>query len=200
MIGIIIETSTSLGSLLLIKEGQILDKVTCDAAHGLSTVLMPELHQMLNKNFIHLKQLSYIAVGIGPGSYTGTRIGATIAQTLSYALKIPLIGFDSFLAFMPDCEGKFYFLMDAKMNQQCLFEGFKEKASIAFSPFRLIEPENWTPAEVDHIILQDCSLKAFPDKQLQAHLNPTLLVQIIEKKFYMGAFTPASQLKLHYFR
>lgn len=200
MIGLIIETSTSLGSLLLIKEGQLLDKITCDAAHALSTVLMPALQQMLNKNFIHLKQLSYIAVGIGPGSYTGTRIGATIAQTLSYALKIPLIGFDSFLAFMPDCEGSFYFLMDAKMNQLCLFEGFKEKDSITASPFRLFEMGKCALGPVDHIILQDCSLDLFAHKQCKAHLNPALLVQIVEKKFYMDEFTSASQLKLHYFR
>lgn len=190
MIGLIIETSTSLGSLLLIKEGQILDQVSCDAAHALSTVLMPVLDQMLNKNFIHLDQLDYIAVGIGPGSYTGTRVGATIAQTLSYALKIPLIGFDSYLAFMPDCEGSFYFLMDAKMNQHCLFEGFKEKALITGASFRLVDLGIDTLAPVDHIILQDCSLTLFPDKQLKAHLNPSLLVQIVEKKILFCGIHP----------
>lgn len=200
MIGLIIETSSALGSLLLVKDGAILDRSSCDAAHALSTVLMPALEQMLTKNFIPLSQLGYIAAGIGPGSYTGTRVGATIAQTLSYALKIPLIGFESFLAYMPDCEGSFYFLMDAKMHQLCLFEGFKEKNLITFSAFRLISITTSSLAPADQMILQDCHLDLFPDKQLRAHFNPSLLVQIIEKKFYSSQFTPADQFKLHYFR
>lgn len=41
-----------------------------------------------------------IAIGIGPGSFTGTRIGAIAAQTLSFAWKIPLLTFSSL--FIPD--------------------------------------------------------------------------------------------------
>lgn len=61
----------------------------------LSKILFPALLELLDKAKVSLKDLDYIAVARGPGSYTGTRIGAIIAKSLAFALTIPLIGFDS---------------------------------------------------------------------------------------------------------
>jgi tRNA A37 threonylcarbamoyladenosine modification protein TsaB len=63
---------------------------------------------------------SLIAVGIGPGSYTGIRVGAALAKTLAYGWNIPLLGFCSLKAFEPlpvliDARmGGFYALLDNK--------------------------------------------------------------------------------------
>jgi tRNA threonylcarbamoyl adenosine modification protein YeaZ len=51
------------------------------------------IDQFLKKNKVDLKDLKAIAVFKGPGSFTGLRVGISIANTLAWVLKIPVIGF-----------------------------------------------------------------------------------------------------------
>ena len=48
--------------------------------------------EILKKNKTKLEDLTEIEVETGPGSFTGIRVGITVAQTLGWALKIPLNG------------------------------------------------------------------------------------------------------------
>lgn len=57
--------------------------------------LLPSIHQLLNQCKWKLQEIDFIAVGQGPGSFTGLRIGITSANSLGYALKIPVVGFSS---------------------------------------------------------------------------------------------------------
>lgn len=51
------------------------------------------IDQFLKKNKVGLKDLKAIAVFRGPGSFTGLRVGISVANTLAWVLKIPVIGF-----------------------------------------------------------------------------------------------------------
>jgi tRNA threonylcarbamoyladenosine biosynthesis protein TsaB len=53
------------------------------------------IQELIQAAGIKLSDLSGIAVGIGPGSYTGVRIGVTAAKTLAWTLKLPIIGVSS---------------------------------------------------------------------------------------------------------
>jgi tRNA threonylcarbamoyladenosine biosynthesis protein TsaB len=55
-------------------------------------VLLLMIDKILKKYKIEPKNLSAIQVNVGPGSYTGLRVGLAIANTLSFALKIPVNG------------------------------------------------------------------------------------------------------------
>ncbi|CAN5132087.1 hypothetical protein BH11PAT1_BH11PAT1_5410 [soil metagenome] len=57
-----------------------------------SQVVLPLIDLLLKKHALSQKDLSAIQVNPGPGSFTGIRVGLTIAQTLSMILKIPLNG------------------------------------------------------------------------------------------------------------
>lgn len=57
--------------------------------------LLPSLERMLTQTGLHVQQAEAVAVGLGPGSFTGTRLGVVIAKTLSQALEIPLVGVPS---------------------------------------------------------------------------------------------------------
>ena len=67
------------------------DKVVVKQQMG-SQALLPAIVKILKKNKLSFKDLSSVDVATGPGSFTGTRIGVTVANTLGFALKIPVNG------------------------------------------------------------------------------------------------------------
>ena len=66
---------------------------SASARHG--RVLVPAIQELLARAGISVRDLDGVLIGLGPGSYTGVRIGLTAAKTLAYATSKPLIGFDS---------------------------------------------------------------------------------------------------------
>ena len=63
------------------------------ARHGRQ--LVPSLRALLDEAALAPGAIDVIAVGLGPGSYTGLRVGLTAAKVLAYAAGRPLVGFDS---------------------------------------------------------------------------------------------------------
>ena len=55
-----------------------------------STIIMPLLNNLLNELNLDLKNIKEIIVVNGPGSFTGVRLGVTIAKTIAYSLSIPI--------------------------------------------------------------------------------------------------------------
>lgn len=55
-------------------------------------VVLPLIDQLVHENKLTLQDLTEIQVNPGPGSFTGLRVGITIANTLAFLLKIPVNG------------------------------------------------------------------------------------------------------------
>lgn len=90
-----IETSTEVCSVSLSKNGETLylKESTEGLNHAeLTTVFIEDLFK---ENNIDIKTIDAVAVSKGPGSYTGLRIGVSVAKGLCYALNIPLISVNS---------------------------------------------------------------------------------------------------------
>ena len=58
--------------------------------------LLPAAQALLSTARLSVKDLQAFAVGLGPGSYTGLRVGVTAIKTLSYVTGRPLVGLESF--------------------------------------------------------------------------------------------------------
>ncbi len=63
---------------------------------GHSEVLVPKIQQLLRQANISFKDLGLITVSIGPGSFTGLRVGIATAKGIALAAKLPLVGVSTF--------------------------------------------------------------------------------------------------------
>lgn len=89
------DSSTASLAAAIVRDGQTIDSVVSFAERNHSVKIVPELKALLIRNGLQGKELDAIAVGQGPGSYTGVRIAVTAAKTLAWAWNIPLVGVSS---------------------------------------------------------------------------------------------------------
>ncbi len=113
MLTLILDTSTDYTLLALANGKELIAEYPLGVGRA-SQTLIPSIEGFLRCHGYALPDLEGIAVGIGPGAFTGTRIAVTIAKTLGYALSIPLLPFCSLRAFKPLKPGPFSILVDAK--------------------------------------------------------------------------------------
>ena len=90
MYSLLIDTHDKEVLIVLYKDGKVLDKINKESNMRHSEVTMPSLVDLLSKNSINIEDTNEIFTVIGPGSFTGVRIGVTIAKTLAYLLKKPI--------------------------------------------------------------------------------------------------------------
>lgn len=115
MLILILETSTEKACLALARKGEALSSKPLSGGPELSKTLALEVQKLLGDAVPDL-----IAVGTGPGSYTGIRVGVALARALAYGWNIPCLGFCSLKAFgrPPVCvdarQGGIYTFLDEK--------------------------------------------------------------------------------------
>lgn len=80
-----IETATQKGSLSLLREGREIAFWAGDGGKAVSAELLPQISELLSSNDLSLNNIDLLAVSAGPGSFTGVRIGLSVAQGLQMA-------------------------------------------------------------------------------------------------------------------
>ncbi len=90
-----IETATSICSVALVKDGKLLAIRESEGSREHSAALTGYITDVFFEAGLTYKQLDAVAVSMGPGSYTGLRIGVSSAKGLCYALDKPLIAIDT---------------------------------------------------------------------------------------------------------
>ncbi|MEX0938341.1 MAG: tRNA (adenosine(37)-N6)-threonylcarbamoyltransferase complex dimerization subunit type 1 TsaB [Pirellulales bacterium] len=87
-----IETSIDLGSVALWEAGEMLDQADMPPGQRTAQSLAPSVAALLAKRGWAPRDIRLVAVSIGPGSFTGLRIGVTTAKTFAYAVGAEVIG------------------------------------------------------------------------------------------------------------
>lgn len=86
-----IETSTRATSVAVVSDGKILSEVVRESPQTFSETLMPLVEEVIESSGAFNK-IDAVAVSIGPGSFTGLRIGLATAKALAYAWRTKIIG------------------------------------------------------------------------------------------------------------
>ena len=93
-----IETSGDLCSVAIGDGEGVVAEVTSDRIRGHNEFLLPAIDQLLSTGGYRLRQLDGIAVGVGPGSFTGLRLGIGVAQGLAFGADLGVMPVSSLAA------------------------------------------------------------------------------------------------------
>ena len=93
-----IDTASSVSSVAVASEGKLRAEVTIEAGRTHSETLLSHIEGALSFAGVERSALTGVAVSIGPGSFTGLRIGLATAKAIAYGLGIPLVGVSTLAA------------------------------------------------------------------------------------------------------
>lgn len=85
-----LETTDAQASVALYRDGQVVETLI-DSAQRHEETVMPAVQNLLAEAGVKPQQLTGLAVDVGPGSFTGVRIGVCHANAMAYALHIPVV-------------------------------------------------------------------------------------------------------------
>ena len=149
-----IETATSACSVAMRIEGEVVVREkTGSNIH--SKVLLQEIDELLAQANAKISDLDAIAVGQGPGSFTGLRIGVGVAQGLAFGIAKPMIGVSSLAALAKQVrdEGRVLSVLDARMGEvywQCFEQ--RDQELVALSEAQVSGPESLHSSDFHHLI------------------------------------------------
>lgn len=93
-----IDTSTILGGVALVADGRLLGEVRCDARAAASERILPQVERLLADLGVRAAAIERIGVSLGPGSFTGVRVGLATAKGLAIGWERPVVGIASLAA------------------------------------------------------------------------------------------------------
>ena len=93
-----IETATPVCSASLSRDGTLLDLRETNDPRSHATRLSPFIEQLMKSNNLSYDNLDAVSISLGPGSYTGLRIGVSTAKGIAYGAGLPVIGISTLQA------------------------------------------------------------------------------------------------------
>jgi tRNA threonylcarbamoyladenosine biosynthesis protein TsaB len=146
-----IETSCRQGGLALGRDDTLLDVLEFPAGQRHATQLVARMDDLLRRHALTPKDLREIYVSIGPGSFTGVRVGVTVARTLAQALGVSCVAVPTIEAVALNAADQPFehlaVVMDYK--EQTLYLGLFERQGgqiVPVSPPRMVRVEEFGPA------------------------------------------------------
>ncbi len=208
---LLIETSTERSIVAIMEPKEILYHKELPFGLSNSKFLAPSIEEGLCALNMSLSDVSYIAVGIGPGSYTGIRVGVMLAKTLAFAANKPLIGVCTLKCFAPENPGSFLVLVDARIGGVYSVGGIMDLTrNISYT----IEPQV-VPLDQLPPLLKDRQWIVTPETKVlkpklesycpdaewqQLPPDPLQMARVVEEQFLQGNIALEGSLELMYLR
>lgn len=142
-----LETSLRHGSVAFAKMGNVVASMRLSPDSRSAQSLAPAVKEMLSQQNCKPSELSAVAVSIGPGSFTGVRVGVSFAKVFCYAANVPILGFTTLEVIASQAipfEGELHVVLDAQRTE--LFQqAFRFEAAkwVAISEPRIVGSKKW---------------------------------------------------------
>ncbi len=114
MLLLALDTSGDMVSVALMDNSCVQGAVQESMQRGHAERLMPIIDQVLKEAHVSFKEINAIAVTVGPGSFTGVRVGLAAAKAFGMSLNIPVLGVTCFEAFAFDLFQPVTVVLDTK--------------------------------------------------------------------------------------
>lgn len=124
-----VDTTTEFLSIALSEDLQLIDAVELDCSQSHAELLFPQLDHLLKKWHLEMGDIGLLVVDIGPGMFTGTRVGVVAQKTMAIVLGIPLVGLTSLeilASQVEDKDGLICPVIDARRGE-VYFSVFEER-------------------------------------------------------------------------
>jgi tRNA threonylcarbamoyladenosine biosynthesis protein TsaB len=141
-----IETATEVCSVALSKAGICIAEKSITEANVHGSILTVFIEDILKEAELKISDLSAIAYSSGPGSYTGLRIGLSVAKGLCFGVGLPLIEVSTLQHLCSENlkEGEYYFPMIDARRMEVYAALLDSKNNFVIEPFACIVDEfNW---------------------------------------------------------
>lgn len=115
-----IDTSSNILAVGLVKDGQLLGEISTNLHETALQELIPVVDNVLQKNSHSINEVDLFTVVLGPGLWSGIRIGVTTAKGFAHALQKPIVGISALDALAYNfrfVEKRVYSVIDAKRGQ-----------------------------------------------------------------------------------
>ena len=126
-----IDTSSSICSVAILEDNKIIKEMHNFSEKEHSETLMPMIDELFKTTKLSLDNIGLIACSVGPGSFTGIRIGIATVKAFADAKNIPVVGVNSleamaYLGVAQKGDGEFVSILDAR-NDNVYFAIYKMK-------------------------------------------------------------------------
>jgi len=139
-----INTATTNNELFLINSEKIIARKNWQSRRDESDKLLANIKLILSENKMNFGDLSKLVIVTGPGGFTSVRVGVTVANALSYALSIPILGIKLFDYWQIIKSGDVvdYLLVHSATRKDVFVEGVGEWKNV-FPEFKIYDFKNF---------------------------------------------------------
>jgi tRNA threonylcarbamoyladenosine biosynthesis protein TsaB len=140
------DTSSERFSLALLRGKRLIGRFKAISPNRQSSDMLPETDRLLKSESLSIKDIGLFCVGLGPGSFTGLRIGVTAMRAMALVLNKPIVGvasIDAIARNAPTCKEPLCVIIDAKQNKvYTRFYRYRNGVLVSSSRIMLVEIKN----------------------------------------------------------
>ncbi len=148
MLTLALETSARIAGVAVLRDATLLASGATGDQQRTAAALAPLVQDTIRQAGVELGQIDLIAVTVGPGSFTGLRVGVTMAKTLAYSLKCEVLGIDTLQTIAqqsPADVTSLWAVLDAQRQQlfAARFERQEDGSWRTAQPAQIIDADAW---------------------------------------------------------